>query len=287
MTIQRTIDLSQGDNYFRPEVPIFVNRAVESFYKIEHRHDFIEISYVAEGSGTHYIGDQTLQVHQGDIFLIPVGVSHVFRPATTSISRPLIVYNCVMAQESIRLLLLSFPAGAALATLLDEPDWRQYRDAFGEFRRLFLKLYDIYTTRRPGWNTGLHLAVIELLLFLHSYQDGQSATTQQAGLSNMEAALHFIHNRFHSPLTLIEAAELSGLGERQFYRKFKSRTGMTFIDYVQSVRIDEACRLLRSTDRKVADIASSVGYQDITFFNKLFRKKTGISPREYRKELQL
>lgn len=284
MAIQRSISLSKGDHYFRPDVPIFVNRAVEAFEKIEHRHDFLEISYVGEGSGTHYIGDQALQVHQGDIFLIPVGVSHVFRPAAASDSRPPIVYNCLMAVESIRPLLQSFPGGAELATLLDEPDWQQYRDAFGEFRRLFLKLYDAYTTKRSGWNTELHLAVLELLLYLHRYRDEPSSTGQEPISPGMEMALHIIHNRFHSPITLKEAAELSALGERQFHRKFKSRTGMTFIEYVQSARIDEACRLLRTTDRKVADIASSVGYQDITFFNRLFRKKTGLSPREYRKE---
>ncbi|OMF34683.1 hypothetical protein BK133_11775 [Paenibacillus sp. FSL H8-0548] len=284
MAIQRTIDMSKGDKYFRTDVPIFVNRAIEAFDKIEHRHDFLEISYVGEGSGTHYIGDLALQVHQGDVFLIPVGVSHIFRPATTSSSRPLVVYNCVMALEPIRPLLQSFPGGGALATVLDEADWRHYRDAFGEFRRLFLKLYDVYTTKRSGWSTELHLAVLELLLYLHRYRDEASDTVQKAVSPDMEMALHIIHNRFHSPITLKEAAELSALGERQFYRKFKSRTGMSFIDYVQSVRIEEACRLLLTSDRKVADIASSVGYQDITFFNRLFRKKTGLSPREYRKE---
>jgi AraC family transcriptional regulator, L-rhamnose operon transcriptional activator RhaR len=284
MTIQRPIDLYKGDSFFRPEVPVFVNRAVEAFDLIEHMHDFLEISYVGEGTGTHYIGDQALQVHQGDIFLIPVGVSHVFRPSTTSSSRPLIVYNCVLALELIRPLLQNLPGGKALAPLLDEPDWHQYRDAYGEFRRLFLKLYDEYNSMRPGWITGLHLAVLELLLYLHRYRDESSNASLVAVTTGMEVALHMIHTRFHSPITLKETAVLAALGERQFHRKFKNRTGMNFIDYVQSVRIDEACRLIRTTDHKVADIASSVGYQDITFFNRLFRKKTGLSPREYRNE---
>lgn len=284
MTIQRSIYLYKGDKFFRPDVPVFVNRAVEAFDLNEHRHDFLEISYVGEGSGTHYIGDQALQVHQGDIFQIPVGVSHVFRPATTSRNRPLVVYNCLMARELIRPLLQSFPGGEVLTALLDESDWRRYHDEFGEFRRLFLKLYDEYTAMRIGWSTALHLTVLELLLYLHRYRDESSDTAQKAGSPGMETALHMIHSRFHSPISLKEAAKLAALGERQFQRNFKSRTGMKFIDYIQSVRIDEACRLLRTTDQTVADIASSVGYQDINFFNRLFRKKTGLSPREYRKD---
>ncbi|CAM3803818.1 helix-turn-helix domain-containing protein [Cohnella lubricantis] len=286
MVIQRSIEVYKGESLFRPEVPIFVNRAVETFDVIEHRHDFLEITYVAEGAGTHYIGDSALHVHQGDIFLIPIGVSHVFRPAAASPARPLIVYNCVMALESVLPLLQHFPGGDALASLLEQPVWRQYRDDHGDVRRLFLKLYDEYATMRPGWITGLHLAVLELLLHLHRDQEEPASSSRSIASTDMEAALYLIHTRFDSPITLREAADLASLGERQFHRKFKERTGMTFIDYVQSVRIDEACRLLRTTERKIADIASAVGYQDIGYFNKLFRTKTGLSPREYRQRIE-
>ncbi|QAY65366.1 AraC family ligand binding domain-containing protein [Paenibacillus protaetiae] len=69
MTIQRPIELLKGETFFRPEIPVFVNRAAEAFDLIEHKHDFVEICCVGEGSGTHYIGDQTVQVHQGICFL--------------------------------------------------------------------------------------------------------------------------------------------------------------------------------------------------------------------------
>jgi AraC family L-rhamnose operon transcriptional activator RhaR len=281
VTIQRPIGVFKGESFFRPELPVYVNRAIEAFDLNEHKHDFLEISYVGEGSGTHYIGERTVQVQQGDIFIIPVGVSHVFRPSTASLARPLVVYNCVLAPDLIRPLLGSFPGGEILETLLDQPAWRQLRDMYGEFRRLFPKLHDEYTSMRPGWEMGLHLVVLELLLSLHRLEVTET-NPEGAASPGMEAAFYMIHTRFDTPITLKDAAQLAALGERQFHRKFKARTGMTFVDYVQSLRIDEACRLLRSSDRKIADIAASVGYQDIGFFNRLFRQKTGTSPRTYR-----
>ncbi|QAY65365.1 helix-turn-helix domain-containing protein [Paenibacillus protaetiae] len=216
------------------------------------------------------------------MFLIPVGVSHVFRPAVSS--RPLIVYNCVVAADRFRPILLSFPGGKLLEPLLDEPDWQHYHDGRGECRMLFHKLHDEYSSKRPGWEAGLFAAVLELLLYLHRCPAEEGKQAHPTSSPGMEAALRVIHTRFDAAITVKEIAELAALGERQFLRKLKARTGMTFIEYVQSVRMDKACLLLRTTDRKMADIAAAAGYQDIGYFNRLFRRVTGLSPSEYRKE---
>jgi AraC family L-rhamnose operon transcriptional activator RhaR len=105
MTLKRSVIETPGDLYFLPELPLFVNRVHESFELQQHTHDFIEISYVAEGSGAHYIDHTSLTVSKGDLFFIPVGVSHVFRPASTIQSKPLVVYNCIFTQEWLNHLL--------------------------------------------------------------------------------------------------------------------------------------------------------------------------------------
>lgn len=58
---------------------------------------------------------------------------------------------------------------------------------------------------------------------------------------------------------------------------------MTFIDYLHRVRVEEACKLLRRTDRKIADIARSVGYTDPELFAEKFRKHMNVTPSQYRK----
>ncbi len=58
---------------------------------------------------------------------------------------------------------------------------------------------------------------------------------------------------------------------------------MTVFEYAQNIRIEEACKLLKTTDKKVIEIAMSVGYKDLKFFNKVFKRYTDTTPREYRK----
>lgn len=56
---------------------MYVNRATESFELLEHSHDFVEVSYISEEKGYHFIDDQVVTVQKGDLFFIPAGVSHV------------------------------------------------------------------------------------------------------------------------------------------------------------------------------------------------------------------
>ena len=66
-------------------------------------------------------------------------------------------------------------------------------------------------------------------------------------------------------------------------RRFKAATGMTLIDYAQNLRIEEAKRLLESTNRQADAIGADVGYEDVSFFRRLFKRRTGLAPSHYRR----
>ena len=91
------------------------------------------------------------------------------------------------------------------------------------------------------------------------------------------AALNY---RTPSPVTAMIA--LSGLPERSFMRRFSAGTGMTPLDYVHALRLEEAKQMLETTDLAVEAVADEVGYEDPSFFSRLFRRKVGLSPDKYR-----
>lgn len=87
--------------------------------------------------------------------------------------------------------------------------------------------------------------------------------------------------RVESPVAQMMA--LSGLPERTFKRRFTQATGMTPLEYVHTVRLEEAKQMLESTDLPVEEVALEVGYQDASFFGRLFRRKVALTPAQYRK----
>lgn len=96
-------------------------------------------------------------------------------------------------------------------------------------------------------------------------------------------ARKYIHENYAQPLTLQMLSEQVSLNATYFSSAFRRETGQTFLDYVTQVRIDAAKELLADTDLGIADIAERVGYQDMKYFYKRFRKFAGIGPKEYRR----
>lgn len=76
---------------------------------------------------------------------------------------------------------------------------------------------------------------------------------------------------------------LSGLAERTFTRRFQQATGMTPIDYVHALRLEEAKQMLEASDLPVEAIANEVGCEDAGYFGRLFRKKVNLTPVQYRR----
>ena len=78
----------------------------------------------------------------------------------------------------------------------------------------------------------------------------------------------------------------SQVAERTLKRRFKQATGLALIDYVQNLRIEEAKRLLESSDQPVDEIGYAVGYEYLSFFRRLFKRRTGVAPARYRRVFQ-
>jgi transcriptional regulator GlxA family with amidase domain len=78
----------------------------------------------------------------------------------------------------------------------------------------------------------------------------------------------------------------SGLAERTFKRRFQAATGYSPVEFVQALRVEEAKQLLETTRETTDLIAHRVGYEDPTFFRRLFKRRTGVTPARYRQRFQ-
>jgi transcriptional regulator GlxA family with amidase domain len=96
----------------------------------------------------------------------------------------------------------------------------------------------------------------------------------------------WLEAHFREPGAVAGVVEHSNVPERTLKRRFKAATGVTIIDYVQNLRIEEAKRRLESTDEAADEIGFAVGYEDASFFRRLFKRRTGVTPGRYRRLFQ-
>jgi transcriptional regulator GlxA family with amidase domain len=105
---------------------------------------------------------------------------------------------------------------------------------------------------------------------------------QQHHDDRIRVAQDYLHEHFNETFTMDELAQRIGMSTRNFIRRFKQATGKTPLTYLHTLRINCARQLLETDFRSVQEVCYEVGYEDIPFFRNVFRRHTGLSPREYR-----
>lgn len=109
---------------------------------------------------------------------------------------------------------------------------------------------------------------------------------QPHGDAAVRACEQWLARRFREPGAVAQVVRAAGVPERTLKRRFKRATGLALIDYLQNLRIEEAKRLLETSTTAVDDISAGVGYEDASFFRRLFKRRTGLAPAQYRRVFQ-
>ncbi|MFC5404782.1 AraC family transcriptional regulator [Cohnella soli] len=286
--------LETGEMFFHDGLNIYVNRVSERFDLPEHEHDFIEICYVWSGSGFHYIGDETIRVSQGDLFFLPVGVSHIFRPSSPSAKEPLMIVNCIFDEKLFRFLTSLLPDEFGLyrfRMLLSEPgQWLRLHEKAGEFKRLFDSLYAEFASKRIGFETMLVGLLLQLLIGIERAMEPEAGTAlADAAAYRIERSLQYIRERLHEKVTIAQVARHAGIGARQLQRDLSAQTKLSFSALLLKERIDRSRELLTDPSLAtltVADAAARCGIPDLKRFHRLFKQATGKTPGQYRSSIR-
>jgi len=135
-------------------------------------------------------------------------------------------------------------------------------------------------------------SVLELLSILHDLSISRNMQILSDSAFNntefsfnsrrIEKAIEYMNQNFQKSITLTEVAKLANMADVSFSRFFKARTGITFMDSLLELRLGNASRLLIDTTQSIAEVAYNCGFNNISNFNRLFKKKKNCTPREFR-----
>jgi transcriptional regulator GlxA family with amidase domain len=135
-------------------------------------------------------------------------------------------------------------------------------------------------------------SVLELMSLLHDLSLSRNSTLLSDSTFNhtevtfnsrrVEKAYEYMNQHFDRAISLNEVAKLAGMTEVSFSRFFKSRTGINFIESLNEIRLGHASRMLIDTTHSIAEIAYKCGFNNISNFNRIFKKKKGCTPKEFR-----
>jgi AraC-like DNA-binding protein len=238
-------------------------------------HDFAEIFYVLDGSGSFEIDGRGHRCGPGDVVLVPPGAQHRIEDGGV----PLTLYGIGVSAD----LLANDPEILRRARAGVVPGSRALG---GRVRAGIRRILYEQTDTNPAARTlivGLTLQLAAALARVAAGPDpARAAHPADANRRAVERFLAELAHRFYEPVAIDRVAADLGLSRRSFTRLFRVAAGCSYADYVERVRIEYACRLLRETNRGIAPIAFECGYEELSSFYRAFKRQTRRSPRRWR-----
>lgn len=135
---------------------------------------------------------------------------------------------------------------------------------------------------------AMRVARLQLLSWHHVGQlpFATLARKQQSDDALIARCQEWIAEHYDQTAPVAAMARLSGLAERSFKRRFARATGMSPLEYVHTLRLEESKQMLEASDLPVEAVAEQAGYEDASFFSRLFRRRVGLTPAQYRKRFR-
>jgi AraC-like DNA-binding protein len=253
------------------------------FRFVYHYHPEIELIYFVEGEGVEFIGDSSQTFKAGHLVLLGSNLPHFWVSDADCQHAEACVLQFKPEIFGEHLLLL--PELARVKTLLAATS----RGV--AFSRL-MTAQAVPLMMRLGSESGAKrlLTLLELLTLLS--RDTQSRTLCAAAYHlqesaevkrRVEAVYRYLSAHFREPCSVPEVAKALGMNEGSFSRFFRHETGRTFLEALIDLRLSYACKLLRETDKTVAEAAYECGFGNLANFNRRFRLHYRMTPKEYRK----
>ena len=266
---------SQIADLLKPLPIPFTTRLTEAEDEFRHAHGFFECFYITEGEIVHDCNGTKESLSVGDAGIIAPGVYHRFTRDKTCIHRDLLISDKLMKE------VCSFLGENLYKDLVDKKFTRFKLQpsevlAFEKQIATFLSYYDV--DLRHTQEKLLVTGIINYILFGKNHEELPSNDFKSR-------CVFIINTTFTSRNAIAEITNELSLNQSYLCKRFKSVFKTTLTDYINDLRIKHAAYLLQSTDYTQQKICESVGFDSLSYFNKLFKKKIGLPPAAFKRQL--
>lgn len=256
-----------------------------------HYHNNFEISFITEGSGKRIVADSIEEFQPGDLVFIGRNLPHVWiadKETRSPSNRTLEMVFLQFTSEIFGSQLLVLPEfrNVAKALALSERGIQVVGQTLNEVSELMLQM-----PYMKGFERMLHFYRI-MDIIGKSDSNIQLASKEymkmrfKSGNKRISAIHEYLMNNYRDEVNLKRLSELVSMAEGSLCRFFKENVGMTLFEYLNQIKTDFACRLLMDPDLSIMEVCLDSGFNNLSHFNKQFKKMTGATPSEYRKRFK-
>ncbi len=253
-----------------------------------HWHEEIEILVVTKGSAVLILNNDRYELKEGYVaFILPNHLHLVTALLGDTFDFYAVVFHPDLLSSSIQDAIQQQYFDSVLQenilfpTVLSAQESKEFgiADALSD-------IYALFTKKEPCFELLIkaRLYVVWSLYYQHGASSASvSERTSDYRIALVKSIIDYIHTHYESQITLDILAAYFHLSREHLCRLFKKMTRMSPIEYLNFYRISTSTRLLRETDHEISDIALEIGFNNISYFNRTFKRYMHVTPGEYRK----
>jgi AraC-like DNA-binding protein len=258
------------------------------FFPAWHFHPEFEIMLVLEGTGIQFVGDSISRFKPGDLVLLGKDIPHFYRSdeeyyqeQPNYISRAIVIY---FRKDFFGEAFWNLPNIASLKKMISNS--RRGIKFKGKAREEIIKQIKKIDDQKDGLSK-----VIDLLIILKAMAEtadykllssiGFTQNVDEDECERINEVYHFIIKNYNKNPSLDDVSHVANMSSTAFCRYFKSRTNKTYTQFLNEIKIGNACKLLIDNHLSISQICFETGFNNSTHFNKQFKRIMSISPRQY------
>jgi len=281
----------------KTKISSYLNSAIsvlsreEPFFQAPfHSHPELELVYVKESFGKRIIGNSVANFESGDLVFLGSDIPHVW------LNDEIYYHNNKLKAKAIVVYFNKDIFGPAfyelkeaqkINTLFEKA--KKGLSITGKTNKLIAKKLEKLVAKQ---DFEVIIGLFEILSILSATTDFDfinnetyTPTNDSFKKDRLSDVYQYVKENYKKEISLDEVAQIANLTPTSFCRMFKSKTKKNFIEYLNEIRISNACKLLIETDMSVSEIAYECGYKTVSNFNKLFKKNTANTPKEYQNKI--
>ncbi|MGE0554618.1 MAG: helix-turn-helix domain-containing protein [Gemmatimonadales bacterium] len=231
-----------------------------------HTHELAEFCFLFEGAITETCERRSLTCHRFDVSFKPAGASHEVR----------------VGRAGVRYLTVEVPVGRGEEETLGRALAAPRLFSGGPISDVGFRIRRELVRRDEVTGLALEAAALELLALAWRLPERRPRSSRRMGW--LEQARAFVHDRVTGRFTIREVAAAVGVHPAHLTASFRQEFGCAMGDYVRQLRVTLAREMLGGTDRPLAEVALAAGFSDQSHLTRVFRRYTGLTPMQYRRE---
>ena len=293
MKYLHTLALEQKENAKHGETTFPVQRYITNLTEpgqvvTTHWHEEAELTLITRGACLYHIDLVDYEVQEGDLLFIPPLLLHSISAQLKekATSETYVFHMNFLGGNSADICSIRY-----FKPIMDREITMPYlmkRDhpAYASLLEIFQQTHALYEEKPAGYELALKALLLQLFFVLLQYSEKNTSPDLGKTSDKLKQVLDYIELHYTESIAVSELARLCHFSDYYFMRFFKKHMNMTCVEYIVSLRLEKSVELFKEGNTSILDVSLSVGFRNLSYFHRAFKKKYHMTPLAFIKDLE-